>query len=195
MARQYADRDLSANSWWLRNHLLPVRFPQLPTKKELIYRIFRAAYPNGAFINDNLQLQELRDKNIVWEELEKQIQDAARDLDAFAAHLQRGVRGLRQGGAALGFAREYFAHLLSEARAALLASQNGRFFEFRAMEELLVRYRAANGEAWARLPPGAGLPTTAGLTFAVEHLEFAQASGARALQGRLLEYDATHPGH
>ncbi|KAI1413791.1 hypothetical protein F5Y13DRAFT_23515 [Hypoxylon sp. FL1857] len=180
MARQ------SSNTWWQRNHLQCWRYPDLPTKKELIYRVFRAAYPHGAFVDDNLKLVELRDKDLVWQDLEAEFAKASEDLDAFLKHLFAEEPRLRGKENKQQIVREYYVALLAESRYALYVSQNGRYFEFRTMEELLVRYRQVDEKTLGGLPPKI-IPFTlaAGFGFAIDHLESSEASKVKILQRRV----------
>ncbi|KAI0889558.1 uncharacterized protein GGS22DRAFT_148594 [Annulohypoxylon maeteangense] len=180
-----------ASTWWHRNHLQCLNYPDLPTKKELIYRIFRAAYPHGAFVDDDLKLAELRDKDTVWQNLETEMYEALKDLQAFVNTIPAEQPRLKGDSEALSILGRYFAALLQEARQALYISQNGRYFEFRSMEELVVRYKRTGGKAWTyEDPDDTGVPTVGGWTFARENLELTQGSEVKYLQLRLKTLDA-----
>ncbi|KAL7629724.1 hypothetical protein AAE478_001247 [Parahypoxylon ruwenzoriense] len=179
------------NNWWHRNHLQCWKYPELPTKKELIYRVFRAAYPYGAFVDDNLKLVELVDKDVIWAKLEAQLDEATRGVDGFVAALCAEEPRLRGDARKHDLLRRYYLALCWEARESLWISQNGRYFEFRCMEELLVRYRrdcdcGADADAWKRkgkpLRPRPRLPPVAALRFAEEHLELKDGSELEQLE-------------
>ncbi|KAI1452518.1 hypothetical protein F4805DRAFT_26507 [Annulohypoxylon moriforme] len=179
------------DTWWHRNHLQCLNYPELPAKKEVIYRIFRAAYPHGAFVDDDLKLVELRDKDAVWQNLEDEMREALDDLRTFIATIPIEQPRLRGNNEALGILSKYYAALLQEARQALYISQNGRYFEFRSMEELVIRYKRARGKAWTcEDPDEAGVPTVGGWAFAREHLELTHGSEVKYLQQRLKTLDA-----
>ncbi|KAI0148283.1 hypothetical protein F4776DRAFT_606924 [Hypoxylon sp. NC0597] len=182
MARQ-SSNDWS--TWWERNNFRAWFYPQLPSKKELIYRVFRAAYPHGAFVDDNLKLVELRDKDTIWRDLEAQFAEASKDLDYFLLDQFRNnpqLRGKKEKQKAVS---EYYRTLLSESRYALYISQNGRYYEFRSMEELLVRYRHVD----EKTRTGKSSPTVpfslAGFGFAVEHLEPTEENKIKILERRI----------
>ncbi|KAI1135059.1 hypothetical protein F5Y05DRAFT_396423 [Hypoxylon sp. FL0543] len=176
----------SANTWWQRNHLQSWKYPEMPTKKELIYRVFRAAYPHGAFVDDDLKLVEPRNKDQVWSALEVEFSKADKDLDAFLERLFAEEPRLRGDGEKQQVVSEYYTSLLSSARYALYISQNGRFFEFRSMEELLVRYKQADEKMLARnLSPIAPFTMAGAFGFAIEHLESEDDSKVRYLQRRI----------
>ncbi|KAI1205837.1 uncharacterized protein F4807DRAFT_253927 [Annulohypoxylon truncatum] len=180
-----------ANTWWHRNRLQCSNYPELPTKKELIYRVFRAAYPHGAFVDDDLKLVELRDKDSIWQNLENEMDKALDDLPAFVNTTPAEKSRLPNSTEALVILRRYYGALLHEARQALYISQNGRYFEFRSMEELVVRYKRAGGELWTHKEPDeAGVPTVGGWAFAREHLELVPGSEVKYLQQRLKLLDA-----
>ncbi|KAI1383644.1 uncharacterized protein F4822DRAFT_434760 [Hypoxylon trugodes] len=177
------------NTWWHRNHLEVRKYPDFATKKQLIYRVFRAAYPHGAFVDDNLALVELRDKDTIWANISAQFDAAARDLEPFLAELFRYEPFSSPSQQRL--VREYYHTLLGEAKYAVHISQNGRYFEFRAMEELLVRYRKSNPGTWASETPDPreGMPVVGGFWSVREQLEARKGSDLRTLQLRL-QYDA-----
>ncbi|KAI0837804.1 hypothetical protein F5Y06DRAFT_270261 [Hypoxylon sp. FL0890] len=177
MARQ------SANNWWHRNHLQCWKYPDLPTKKELIYRVFRAAYPHGAFVDDDLKLVEPRNKDLVWSNLEVEFAEAAEDLDAFLQHLFAEEPRLRAKIEIQRAVHQYYQTLLDDSRYVLYISQNGRYFEFRSMEELLVRYRQLDEKMLSnKLPSITPFTMTGGFGFAIEHLESPDESNIRYLQ-------------
>ncbi|KAI1765356.1 hypothetical protein GGR53DRAFT_263214 [Hypoxylon sp. FL1150] len=184
----------SSNDWWQRNHLAYWNYAVFPTKKELIYRIFRAAYPQGAFVDDNLNLAELRDKDVIWSRLQEQIRKATFDLSDFLTGLFEEEPPLRFDVEKQQIIRDYYKALLREAESDLFVSQNGRYFEFRCMEELLVRYRKADPKTWMKEPeqgkPRLPLPRVDGFKFAQEHLDLRDTSDVKYHQrglNRLLE--------
>lgn len=146
----------------------------LPTKKELIYHIFRAAYPHGAFVDDNLNLAELRHKDVIWKNLETQIDTATTHLERFLETQSQEEPRLQSNPKMKAALKNYYVALLSEAYQALYVSQNGLYHEFRCMEEMLVRYRKADPEKWMNEPEQGQarykLPRVEGFQFAEEHL-------------------------
>ncbi|KAI1478782.1 hypothetical protein F4774DRAFT_384061 [Daldinia eschscholtzii] len=156
-------------NWWYRNRM-DGKFPKLPIKRELIYHIFRAAYPHGAFVDDDLKLVDLRDKEEVWDKLECEIGNARADLDIFIFCMS-DTYGVSPTDRAM--IKQYYGLLLDEAEGSLFRSQNGRYFEFRCMEELLVRYRMTYRNTWALYPfkPEFALPPIAGYKYATDALE------------------------
>ncbi|KAI1443668.1 hypothetical protein F5Y02DRAFT_392509 [Annulohypoxylon stygium] len=184
------------NTWWHRNHLVCVNYPDLPTKKEVIYRVFRAAYPDGAFVDDDLRLVELRDKEIIWQNLTDEMDQALEDVDAFASMLPAEVPRLRNNPNCLNAVREYYKGLMQEVKQALFVSQNGLYFEFRSMEELVVRCKRAGGAGWSSYDsnaPGLGTGAAGGLTFAREYLELSPRSTAKYLQEHVKTLEAVKP--
>ncbi|OTA63196.1 hypothetical protein K449DRAFT_421979 [Hypoxylon sp. EC38] len=182
MARQSTN---TRSTWWERNHLQCWLYPQLPTKKEFIYRVFRAAYPHGAFVDDNLKLVELRDKDIIWSDLEAEFAKASKDLDHFLRELFSNnprLRGKKEKQQAV---HEYYLALLAESRYTLYISQNGHYYEFRSMEELLVRYRHADEKTRTGKSPPTIPFSQAGFRFAVEHLEPAEENKIKILERRI----------
>ncbi|KAI1373238.1 hypothetical protein F4677DRAFT_225102 [Hypoxylon crocopeplum] len=179
------------DTWWHRNHLQCWNYPKLPTKKELIYRVFRAAYPNGAFVDDDLKLVKLRDKDMIWRRVVAEFTKAYNDLEPFLLALFAEEPRLRSDQQKQSLLYDYYGALLEESRYALFVSQNGRYFEFRSMEELLVRYIRTNRETWARdhLDPEFYLPSTEGFLFAREHLELVDGSEAKSIQRRLKDLE------
>ncbi|KAI1775713.1 hypothetical protein F4818DRAFT_414748 [Hypoxylon cercidicola] len=180
---------LAPNTWWHRNHLSCWNYPTLPTKKELIYRVFRAAYPEGAFVDDNLTLTELRDKDVIWNRLAVQINGATDSLHLFLNVLFEEEPRLRTDQEKQKVLHDYYVALLNEARNALFISQNGRYLEFRCMEELLVRYRKADMKTWMNEPepgqPRFQLPRVEGFQFAQEHLDLQLGSNVTIQMHRL----------
>ncbi|KAI1090314.1 hypothetical protein F5B19DRAFT_464158 [Rostrohypoxylon terebratum] len=182
-----------ANTWWHRNHLVCVNYPDLPTKKEVIYRVFRAAYPDGAFVDDDLRLVELRDKEIVWQNLTNEMDQALGDVDAFVNTLPAQVPRLRNNASSLDSVREYYKALMQEAKQALFVSQNGLYFEFRSMEELVVRCKRAGGADWSSYDPdepAVGAGTVGGWSFAREYLQPSSTSTAKYLQEHVKSLEA-----
>ncbi|KAI1801123.1 hypothetical protein F4811DRAFT_535687 [Daldinia bambusicola] len=157
-------------NWWYKNHMDEKKFPNLPIKRELIYRIFRAAYPGGAFVDDDLKLVKLRDKDDVWCKLMREFDQARKDLDFFISRLRDTYRVSSDDRATL---KHYYTMLLNEAEGSLFRSQNGRYFEFRCIEELLVRYRTMDPDEWALLTfaPDYPLPPIAGYKYAAGALD------------------------
>ncbi|KAI0173306.1 hypothetical protein GGR52DRAFT_542587 [Hypoxylon sp. FL1284] len=172
----------SRPTWWHRNHLQGWTYPSMPTKKELIYRIFRAAYPQGAFVNDDLCLTELRSKDEIWKALDAQIKEADKDINRFVDELCQQETRLRRSQEKLEAVAQYYKALLDEAFATLYNSQNQPYIQFRCMEELLIRDRHAKPRDWTRdarpgHPPPVSLPTgIEGYSYAREQLDLDLAS-------------------
>ncbi|KAI1642155.1 uncharacterized protein F4817DRAFT_309398 [Daldinia loculata] len=159
-----------AENWWHRNHLEGWRFPKMPIKRELIYRIFRAAYPHGAFVDDNLKMVELRDKEEVWQNLKAEIDTARADLGLliFSTHETHGMSPKD-----IAAFRNYYTLVLDDAEGSLFRSQNGRYLEFRCMEELLVRYKMNYRNMWKlqSFSPSFVIPPAGGYRYAADALE------------------------
>ncbi|KAI1466977.1 uncharacterized protein F4812DRAFT_433422 [Daldinia caldariorum] len=154
-------------NWWYKNHMDEKKFPNLPIKRELIYRIFRAAYPHGAFVDDDLKLVELRSKEDIWHKLMREFAHARKDLDSFVSGLCDAYSVSSADRATL---KHYYTMLLDEAEGSLFRSQNGRYFEFRCIEELLVRYRTTSPDEWALCTFDTALPPIAGYMYAARAL-------------------------
>lgn len=141
-------------------------------------------------MGDDLKLVELRDKDVVWRRLEAEFDKAYKDLGLFLQSFFAEEPRLRPLPKQL-LVRDYFMALLSESRYALYVSQNGRYFEFRCMEELLVRYRQTNIQTWAkegnqhRFQP----PPIGGFIFAKEHLDVTRGSEMTAILWKLRHMD------
>lgn len=101
-------------------------------------------------MGDDLKLAELRDKDEIWDYLQAQMNEASYDLGGFLQILFQEETRLRSDAEKQKVVRHYYTELLSEARAGLYKSQNGHYLEFRCMEELLVRYKEADGKKWMR---------------------------------------------
>ncbi|KAI0134972.1 hypothetical protein F4814DRAFT_5851 [Daldinia grandis] len=159
-----------ANNWWHRNHMEEWRFPKMPIKRELIYRIFRAAYPHGAFVDDNLKMVELRDKEEVWQNLRTEIDTARADLELFisSTHETRGMSPRD-----IAAFRNYYILVLEGAEESLFISQNGRYLEFRCLEELLVRYKMTSRNIWKQqsFSPSFVIPRIGGYRYTADALE------------------------
>ncbi|XXG95073.1 hypothetical protein Hte_001333 [Hypoxylon texense] len=193
------------DNWWHKNRLHGWNYPQLPTKKELIYRILRAAYPDGAFVDDKLNLVELEKKDpkdhrdykeIMWDKLRTEIRMANSELRSFLQRLFKEESRLGSDPEKQEVLRQYYEALLDEAEEALFISQNGRYWELRCMEEILVRYKKANSTSWMKEPEQGGplleLPKVEAFQFAQEHLKLRLGgSAARHLQSLEGEKDST----
>ncbi|KAI0380416.1 hypothetical protein F5Y04DRAFT_257369 [Hypomontagnella monticulosa] len=179
-------RHTPSKNWWHRNRLECWKYPEFPTQKELIYRVFRAAYPHGAFVDDDLKLVELRDKDTIWNNLDSQFDKAHRDLDEFLGALFAEEPRLRSSQKKQAMVREYYLTLLGAAKYALFVSQNGHYYEFRCMEELLVRHRQVSKSSWMKDLPESRfkLPPIEGFRVAKQYLEPSEQSEIKILQSR-----------
>ncbi|KAI8959218.1 hypothetical protein F5Y11DRAFT_13136 [Daldinia sp. FL1419] len=158
------------DNWWYQHQPEGWKFPKMPTKREIIYILFRAAYPQGAFVDDNLKMVELRDKQEIWHNIQREISTARADLNPLidAIHQTFGISQREQD-----TLKAYYEMVLDDAESSLYTSQNGRYLEFRCMEELLVRYKTDSRLTWAlhTAKPGFQLPHLGAYRYAADALE------------------------
>lgn len=137
-------------------------------------------------MDDDLKLVELRDKDTIWNNLDSQFDKAYRDLDVFLGNLFMDEPRLRSSQNKQAMVREYYLALLEAAKYVLFTSQNGRYYEFRCMEELLVRHRQASKSSWMKDLPESTfkIPPIEGFRLAKQYLEPSEQSQVRLLQSR-----------
>lgn len=140
-------------------------------------------------MNDDLKLAELRSKEVIWNRILVEISQAYNSIPIFLERLEYQEPRLQRDVRKQELVHRYYRALVEEARDAIFVSQNGRYFEFRCMEELLVRHRQFDPRGWRGEVKGFVIPHIDGFSFVNEEMKSKSGSQTATIVAQIREIE------